>query len=97
MIQCKAFPASSNSALHRVQSPAKDRCHPRQVVCSQREGRLSFHFGQSDKSGLAKAPDCLPPTKDFFDPFAQAQADPVTRVPSSPPIENLLPIRFLCR
>ena len=51
---------------------------------------LGFHLGQSNKAGLAKATDRLRPTKDFFDPFAQAQADPVTRVSSGPTINRTL-------
>ena len=65
-------------ALHRVQSPAKDRRHPCQVVSSQGKSRLRLHLGQSDKTGLAKSSDCLRPTKDFFNSFAHAQADAVT-------------------
>jgi hypothetical protein len=44
----------ADCALHRVQSPAKDRRHPRQVVSRQGKSRLGFHLGQSNKTGLAQ-------------------------------------------
>ena len=78
-------------ALHRVQSPAEDRCHLRQVVSNQGKGCLCLHLGQANKTGFAKATHRLRPTEKFFNAFAQA--NPVTRMPGGPPINRAM--RFL--
>ena len=75
-------------ALQRVQSPAKDRRHSRQIVSSQGKNRLSLHFGQSNKTDLAKATYRLRPTKYFFNSFAQVQADAVTGMSGRPSING---------
>jgi hypothetical protein len=77
-------------ALHRVQSPAKDRRHPLQVVIRPGKSRLRLHLGQSNKTGLAKSAYGLRPTKDFINSFAQAQADAVVRVSGGPPIDGVM-------
>jgi hypothetical protein len=77
-------------ALHRVQSPAKDRRHSRQVVSSQGKSGLGFHLGQSNKTGFAQTTDRLRPTEYLFNPFAQLQAHAVTGMPGRSPINRAL-------
>ena len=75
-------------ALYRIQSPAKDRRHPRQVVSNQGEDGLRLHLRQSDKLCLAQAADGLGPAEDFFHPLAFFQAHRVAGMPRRPPIDG---------
>ena len=62
--------------------------HPHQIVGRQRPSEHPTHPSGSPEARFAHPPHGLQPTKDFFHPFAQALASPVTGTTGCPAIQS---------
>jgi hypothetical protein len=80
-------------APYGVQSSAKDRPYPHQVVSSQVKDGLRLDLDQSYKPGLAQATNGLRPPEDFINMFAQLQTDTIVRMPCRPAVNRTAFIR----